>query len=443
MSLPAPQPARTVRRLGLMGAVVLVAGNMIGSGVYLLPATLGTVGSISLISWLIASGGALMLALVFGILGVLRPKGDGVVAYAGEALHPALGHLSWFAYWLNLWIGTTAIAVAAVGYLAFFFPILKSPTPALMATLAALWLFSLANLIGPRLVARIGGATLVLGLAPILLATGVGFIAFDSHIFQASWNVSGRPDGAAMSAAVTPVFWAFLGLESANIAAQVIDNPRRNLPIATVGGVLAAAILYIAASVAVMGLLPAHELAGSTAPFADAIRGVAGPVAAGLVAFCAFSKASGTLGGWILLTAETGRAGVAAGFLPRFASSSTTGGRPTRDVLVAAGLMTFATLASVSPTLGGQFAILINVSVMLSMILYLLCAASLVRLAREIEDLRFRLAARAAALLGVGFCVWVMATADETLRLPTLIAILASLALYLLSGLARRRAAST
>jgi arginine:agmatine antiporter len=433
----------TVRRLGLAGAVILVAGNMIGSGVYLLPATLGTVGSISLISWFIASGGALMLALVFGVLGVLRPKADGVVAYAGEALHPALGHLSWFAYWLNLWIGTTAIAVAAVGYLAFFFPVLKAPTPALLATLAAIWLFCLANLIGPRLVARIGGATLILGLAPILLAIGVGAVAFDSHMFEASWNVSGRPDGVAVSAAVTPVFWAFLGLESANIAAQVIDNPRRNLPIAAVAGVLLAAVIYIACSVAVMGLLPAHELAVSTAPFADAIRRVAGPVAAGLVAFCAFSKASGTLGGWILLTAETGRAGVAAGFLPRFASSSTTGGRANRDVLVAAILMTFATVASVSPTLGGQFAVLINVSVILSMILYLLCSVSLLRLARELTDRRFRLGAQAAALLGAGFCVWVMATADATLRVPTLIAILASLILYTLTVFARRRGAPT
>lgn len=433
------KPATAVGRLGLAGAVVLVAGNMIGSGVYLLPATLGLVGSITLISWIIASGGALMLALVFGVLGGLRPKADGVVAYAGEALHPALGHLSWFAYWLNLWIGTTAIAVAAVGYLAFFFPVLKAPTPALLATLAALWLFSLANVVGPRLVARIGGATLILGLAPILLATGVGIIAFDSHVFQASWNVSGRPDGVAMSAAVTPVFWAFLGLESANIAAQVIDNPRRNLPIAAVGGVLLAAVIYIAASVAVMGLLPARDLAASSAPFADAIRAVAGPVAAALVAFCAFSKASGTLGGWILLTAQTGRAGVAAGFLPRFASSSTTGGRATRDILVATVLMTLATLASVSPTLGGQFAILINVSVMLSMILYLLCAVSLVMLAREIEDRRLRLGARAAALLGAGFCVWVMATSDESLRLPTLITVLTSLGIYALSGFSKRR----
>jgi arginine:agmatine antiporter len=432
-SAAAPSP---LRKIGLLGAMVLVAGNMIGSGVYLLPATLGTVGSISLISWLIATAGAMTLALVFGVLGVLRPKADGVVDYAGKALHPALGHLSWFAYWLNLWVGTSAIAVAAVGYLGFFFPVLKAPTPALIATLVAVWLMSLANLVGPRLVARIGGATLVLGLAPILLATGVGVIAFDSRIFEGSWNVSGRPDGVALSAAVAPVFWAFLGLETANVAAQVIDNPRRNLPLATVGGVVLAAVVYIAASVAIMGLLPAKTLAASGAPFADAIRHVAGPLAAALVAFCAFSKATGTLGGWILLTAETGRAGAAAGFLPGFVSGAPGRGR---DIAVAAILMTIATLASASPTLGAQFSILINVSVILSMILYLLCALSLAAVSREIERPALRLGARIAALLGAGFSLWVIVTEDASLRLPTIATVLMSLGLWAIHRRSDRR----
>ncbi len=435
----APPPAQ---RLGLVAAMGLCAGNMIGSGVYLLPATLGAVGSITIISWIVATAGAVLLAVVFGLLGALRPQADGVVDYASEALHPALGHLSWFAYWLNLWIGTSAIAVAAVGYLGFFFPALHGPTPSLIATIAAVWLLSLANMVGPRLVARIGGATLILGLAPILLATGVGLYAFDTQVFQASWNVSGKPDGVAWSTAVTPVFWAYLGLESANVAARVIDNPRRNLPIAAVGGVLLSAVIYMAASTAVMGLLPAKALAASTAPFADAIRQVAGPLAAAIVAFCAFSKATGTLGGWILLTAETGRCGAAAGYLPRFASGTHETPRPTRDVIVAAILMTLATLASASPTLGAQFAILINVSVMLSMILYLLCAASLLRLATGFERPASRWGARIAALGGGAFCVWVMATADAGLRLPTLAAVAASLVLWALSRVAGRRTAN-
>jgi arginine:agmatine antiporter len=222
----------------------------------------------------------------------------------------------------------------------------------------------------------------------------------------------------------------------------VIDNPRRNLPIATVGGVVLAAAVYIAASTAVMGLLPAKELATSGAPFADAIRHVAGPLAAAVVAFCAFSKATGTLGGWILLTAETGRAGAAAGFLPRVVSGTAGRPRPGRDIAVAALLMTVATLASASPTLGGQFSILINVSVILSMILYLLCALSLVALSREIASPLLRFGARIAATLGAAFSLWVIITEDAGLRLPTIATVVVSLGLWAASRVtARRRAA--
>jgi arginine:agmatine antiporter len=432
----APQPGG-VAKLGVLAAILLTAGNMIGSGVYLLPATLGAYGSITILSWAIASSGALVLALVFGLLGVLRPTGDGVVAYAGQDLHPALGHVSWFAYWLNCWVGTTAIAVAAVGYLAYFIPALAAPGPALAAVLASIWLFTLANLVGPRLVARIGGATLLLGLAPIILAMGIGILAFDPSLFQASWNVSGKPDAAAMSLAVTPVFWAFLGLESANVAARVIDNPRRNLPIVAVGGVLLAAAVYMAASVAIMGLMPAKALAASTAPFADAIAHIAGPLAAGLVAFCAFTKASGSLGGWVLLTAETGRAGAQSGYLPKFATDAPEAPRRTRDILVAGVLMSLASWGSMSPTLGKQFSLLINLSVMLSMVLYLLCALSLCRAARDQATTRSRLATLAVGLAGAGFTLWVMATADPTLRGPTVIAVGISLGLW---GVSRLRA---
>ncbi len=423
----------SARPLGLWAAMVLVAGNMIGSGLFLLPASMGAVGSISLISWAIASGGAMALALVFASLGLMEPEADGAVAYVSRGLHPALGHLGWFAYWLNCWVGTAGVALAVTGYLTFFLPGLKGQVPSLITTLCAIWLFVGANLLGPRLVARIGGATLILGLLPIVIATGIGIWAFDADIFAASWNVSGKPAGQVITTAIVPAFWAFLGLESANICAAVIDNPRRNLPLAAVGGVAIAAGVYMTTSAVLMGLMSAHDLAASSAPFADALRRSAGGLAAGLVAFCALAKSAGTLGGWILVTAETQRSGAVAGFLPRFLSSQ---GLPVRDLIFAGFLMSIATIGTVSPTLGGQFTILINVSVILAMILYLLCSLALLRRSGEIEGTGAQSRARLAALAGGGFSLWVIVTMDPGLRLPTLVTGVASLGLWLLS---RRR----
>ena len=175
------------KRIGALGATVLVAGTLMGSGIYLLPNTLGSFGSITLISWGIAGAGALVLAGVFAVLGALRPEAEGAVAYAEEALHPALGHLGWFINWLSYWVSGPAVTVAAVGYLGVFFPILRQQPWSLAANLTLIWLFVLACMIGPRMVARISGATLLVGLIPILLTIGVG-IAHFSPATKCVWN---------------------------------------------------------------------------------------------------------------------------------------------------------------------------------------------------------------------------------------------------------------
>src|SRR5258706_485430 len=114
------------RRIGPLLATVLVAGNMIGSGIYLLPASMAATRGISVIGWLICAGGALLIAGVFAFLAVVRPGADGVVTYAG-GLHPALGFVSWLSYWTSGWVGNVAVALAAVGYLAVFFHGLAAP----------------------------------------------------------------------------------------------------------------------------------------------------------------------------------------------------------------------------------------------------------------------------------------------------------------------------
>ena len=104
------------RRMGPALAALLVAGNMIGSGLYLLPASLADVGSSSLLAWIIAAGGALAIAGVFAILGRLRPDADGVLDYPRLALHPATGPVAWAAYWVSGWAGNVAIANTAARF---------------------------------------------------------------------------------------------------------------------------------------------------------------------------------------------------------------------------------------------------------------------------------------------------------------------------------------
>lgn len=393
--------------LGPLTATFLVAGNMVGSGLFLLPASLAVIGSASLIGWAIAAAGALALAAVFAVLGVLRPDPNGLVRYPADGLHPAAGFVAWAAYWTSCWFGNVAIAIAAVGYLAVFLPGLIGPWPTAIAAVAVIWLMALANLRGPRVVAWLSASTLLVGLAPIAAAIVFGFAAFDPHIFLASWNVSGKPLIQVIPGSLVLIFWAFLGLESATVAAKAVDNPQRNLPIAALGGVGLASIVYAAATAAIMGVIPAVDLARSTAPFADVIFKLVGPLAGGIVAACALAKTLGTLGGWMLVAAEAGRTGAVSGYLPRRLIVSEADDRlPRRGVILTAVLMSATAFATVSPTLTKQFNSLINVAVLANLAVYLLCSLALLRFAGGVRSPAQRLGIRAVALLAAAFCAW-------------------------------------
>jgi arginine:agmatine antiporter len=206
------------------------------------------------------------------------------------------------------------------------------------------------------------------------------------------------------------VFWAFTGLECANAIAAKVRNPARDLPIAALGGVLLAGTIYVLACVAVQGVIPPAELARSTAPFADVVTRLAGPIAGTLVAIFAIIKAFGTLGGWILVTVETARAGALAGYFPRFLTEADPEVTPRRGLFFSGILMSLIAVTTVAPTLAKQFNALISLTVATTMMTYGLCSIALVVLARSIAAPGRRLAAQALGLVALAFSLWVIWT---------------------------------
>jgi len=335
-------------------------------------------------------------------------------------------------YWISGWIGNVAIALAGTGYLSAFFPVLKAPAAAAGCTLAIIWLVTIINFLGARRVADFEGATLLIGLLPVLGVAVLGWFAFDPAVFAASWNVSGRPDAAAVPATIALIFWAFVGLESASVAAGVVRNPARDVPIATLAGVALAAFVYLAASLAISGLLPAAALAASSAPFADAAGRWVGAAAAALVAGCAVLKALGTLSGWVLVTAEVARSGAESGVFPR-PFREAPDGPPRRNLVIIAVLMSvIVVLSSATPTLGARFAVLINLSTLLYLVIYLYCCASLWRSTAH-PGLKL-LAGIAAA-----FCAWAISATDpgQLALLAGIVALGLPVYLVLRRGMAR------
>src|SRR6187455_1806993 len=203
--------------MSLAQATMLVAGNMIGTGIFLLPVNLAHVGSISLYGWLIATAGAAALGLAFAKLGQISPQQGGPYAYARDFLGPYAGFQTNYIYWFGNWVGNIAVAVAATGYLAELLPHIGAPPGSTLATAAIIWILTFANILGPRVVGALEAWTMALALIPIVAIALVGWFWFDPVIFHGSWNVSGESDWTAISRAASMVLWAYMGIESAAV----------------------------------------------------------------------------------------------------------------------------------------------------------------------------------------------------------------------------------
>ena len=130
-------------KIGLLAATSLVIGNMIGAGIFVLPASLGKFGSISILGWIFTAAGALVLAKIFSNFSkILKGQSGGPYIYSKVVFGDFIGFLVAWGYWISCWVNNAAIAVAIVSALSFFVPELA--TNSLYATLTGLffiWLF--------------------------------------------------------------------------------------------------------------------------------------------------------------------------------------------------------------------------------------------------------------------------------------------------------------
>ncbi len=120
-----------------------------GSGVFCYLQTAST-GGIAIYGWLVTIIGALGLSMVYAKMSFLDPSHGGSYAYARRCFGPFLGYQTNVLYWLACWIGNIAMVVIGVGYLSYFFPILKDPLVLTITCVVVLWIFVLLNIVGPK-----------------------------------------------------------------------------------------------------------------------------------------------------------------------------------------------------------------------------------------------------------------------------------------------------
>jgi basic amino acid/polyamine antiporter, APA family len=387
------------RQVGLPTALALVVGSMIGSGVFLLPASLAPYRGVSLIGWVVSAGGSVLLALVFGRLARAHPVTGGPYAYTRRAFGDFAGFLVGWGYWVSCWTTNGALAVAFVGYLDPFFPAaVRNPATAGLMAVAAVWTLTFVNSRGVRTAGQVQVTTTVLKVLPLLLIGFAGISRFAPAHFAVE-NTSPVVLGGNVVAVVTLTLWAFLGLETATIPAASVRNAGRVIPAATVLGTLMAAVIYIVSTVGVMSVVPPEVLANTTAPFADAARALFGESAALVVAAGAAISCFGALNAWVLLAGQMPMAMAQDGLFPRAFGHLSERGTPTRGMIIG-GLLTTALIATnYTQGLVALFTFIILLATLSVLVPYAFCALA-VFLGRPADP---PLPRRAALIAGLAF----------------------------------------
>ncbi len=366
----------TRRSIGFWTAVAIVMGNMIGSGVFMLPASLAPFGGLAFGGWLISAGGAVALALVFARLARENPAAGGIYAYSRAGFGDLAGFLVGWGYWTAVWAGCAALAIAFVGYLDPFFPgVVRNPLLAAGVAIAAVWLLTLVNLRGVATAGRVQVVTTALKILPLLVIGVAGLAVLNPANFAIpAGGVAGAGLLGTLMAAANMTMWALMGLESATIPADSVKDPARTIPRATVTGTVLAAAIYIISTGGVMGVLGPEALAQTTAPFADAARRFFGDTGALIVAAGGVISCFGALNGWIMVQGQLPAPVAADGLFPKIFGRLSANGTPWFPLVLGSVLSSALIAANSSRGLVSVFTFMIQLSTLSTLVPYVFCS---------------------------------------------------------------------
>jgi len=365
------------QKIGLITTTSLVVGNMIGAGIFVLPATLAKYGSISIVGWIFTAIGSLILAKIFSNFSkIIVSKSGGPYTYSREGFGDFIGFLVAWGYWICCWVGNAAIAIAIVSALSFFFPTLEtSPILAVSVGLSMIWILTWVNTKGVKESGRIQVVTTVLKLLPLVLIIIIGAFYFSLDNFP-KFNLTDDSNFATFPVVAVLTLYAFLGIESATVPAGNVKNPAVTVPKATMLGTLISTFVYIFGTVVLFGILPIDILQESPAPFAEAGKIIGGDFAGYFVAAGAAIAAIGALNGWVLITSQIPMATAKDNLFPRVFKKENKNGAPIFGLIIGSVLTSLVMLMNFTEGLVDQFEFIVLLTTLTCLVPYLFVAAA-------------------------------------------------------------------
>lgn len=272
------------RTLGTTDLTLLVIGNVIGSGIFLVPSSVlqQSGGSVAVASavWLVGGVLSLLGALSYGELGAMEQGSGGLYAY----IRNGFGALPAFLYGWTLFFvigsGTVAtLAVAAANYMGQFAELSLVAKKAI--AIGLILLMAVINVRGTRESASVQNVATGIKVVAILVMSLILFTLGSGGSLPASPST---PNISSVGLSIISVLWAYEGWQYVTFVASESVNPQRSLPRAIVAGTLTLIAIYLLANFAYLAALGPDRVAASDRVASEAISQVLGPAAGSVIA---------------------------------------------------------------------------------------------------------------------------------------------------------------
>lgn len=442
------QNRKLKKELGLVIATALVAGNIMGSGIFMLPATLASKSGpgATILAWIITGLGSIFLALSFARLSKKIPKTGGPYEYSKLAFGDFMGFMNAWLYWNGSWIGNAAVIIAVSSYAGSLVPAIgNSHILSFLFASVILWIFTIINLLGVKVAGRVQTTITIFEIGLFLF-----FIIAAALHFKAGNLAPAFPSGKGIETlpvAATATLWAFIGFESSTIAAGEIKNPEKNVARSTIIGISIAVVMYLLINIFAMGAMPQAALAQSSAPIADILAQYFGNGITKVITVGVIISILGTTVGWLLSTARVAYAAGKDGMFPSFfAKVSPKSGTPYASLILGSALVNILLAMNYQKSMVSAF----NFVILLATLSYLpvyafTAAADMMLLVKREKNFNIFAFVKSAFVPLVGFvyaCWTIYGSGAETVMYGFLL-MLAGIPFYIYMSLKNKERLST
>ncbi len=371
--------------LGFWMCTALIVGNVIGMGMFMLPASLAPFGFNAFLGWGVTVLGCVFVAHVFANFARALPGEDGPYGYTRRAFGNGVAFFIMWCYWVSVWITNATLSIGVVGYLTALFPPLERiPFLPPAIALGLIWIFVLVSLRGAHASGRVQLISTALKLLPMfaVMVLGLYLLFADAHVYVTHLPTTPL-SFEATAAAGTIALFAMLGVESATVPAGKVDDPERTIPRATMAGTLLTAAVYVCVSAIPLLLIPQTELAQSNAPFADLFSRYLGAGPGQWLALFVVISGLGALNGWTMIAGEVTASFANHDVFPAAFKVHNRHGAPVAALLFTGLLASAMVVMNYNRSLAQGFTFLSVMCTAATLPLYLLGALALVKLWRR------------------------------------------------------------